>query len=113
LLFVFRLSQVKRAPAPTPGASSKIPGRRPNLGQSATLLARQGHQALTQGNEQKAHDLFNRAIELDPANAEAWLGKGLAAQEVTEKRLCFQRTLALEPDNQLAQKELKALEKIG
>jgi Flp pilus assembly protein TadD len=65
---------------------------------------------LEQGSIQKAYELFSRAIELDPANAEAWLGKGLVAQQPTEKRICFQRVLALEPSNPTARTGLQQLD---
>jgi Tfp pilus assembly protein PilF len=62
---------------------------------------------MDRGEIQMAYELFSRAVEQDPANAEAWLGKGLVAQQTTEKRICFQRVLALDPDNSVAQAELK------
>ncbi|MDX1524524.1 MAG: tetratricopeptide repeat protein [Anaerolineae bacterium] len=74
--------------------------------QSSELLTRQGKYLFEQGNVQAAYELFSRAIELDPANAEAWLGKGMIAQQKTEKQICFQRVLALDPDNIMAKAEL-------
>lgn len=78
---------------------------------SAALLARQGHRVAGQGNSAQAYELFNQAIELDPANVEAWLGKGLAAQQETEKLICLQRALALDPDNETAKAALQQLRK--
>ena len=60
-----------------------------------------------------AHELFSRAVERDPANSEAWLGKGLVAQQVAEKRICFQRVLALDPDNAVACSELQQVAGAG
>ena len=76
---------------------------------SAALLAEQGTRSLNQGDTQRAYESFSRAIELDPANIEAWLGKGLMAQQETEKRICLQRVLALDPDNRAAKQELAKL----
>ncbi|MCS7261144.1 MAG: hypothetical protein NZ765_10245 [Anaerolineae bacterium] len=77
----------------------------------ARLLAEQGRRAMQQGSLELAHELFSRAVERDPANSEAWLGKGLVAQQISEKRICFQRVLALDPHNPVAQAELQQLER--
>jgi hypothetical protein len=74
---------------------------------SSINLTQQGNRAMDRGEIQMAYELFSRAVEQDPANAEAWLGKGLVAQQTTEKRICFQRVLALDPDNSVAQAELE------
>jgi hypothetical protein len=75
--------------------------------QSAGLLTRQAQHLLEQGNTQAAYELFSQAVELDPANVEAWLGKGLVAQREIERNICFQRVLALDPDNEVAKRELR------
>jgi len=61
------------------------------------------------GDLKLAHEFFSRAVEQDPGNAGAWLGKGLVAEQRTEKRICFQRVLALDPENAVAQTELQQL----
>ena len=76
---------------------------------SAVLLAEQGTRALERGEQERAYELFSRAIELDPANIEAWLGKAMMAEQPTEKRLCFQRVLALDPNNDTARAALQEL----
>ena len=91
-------------------SSRKIPGSARSSIRFSALLTQQGNYALNQGSMQKAYELFSRAIELDPANGEAWLGKGQVAQQKTEKRICFQRVLALNPDNTTAKTELQQLE---
>ncbi len=75
----------------------------------SVALTEQGKRATNRGDLEMAHELFSRAVERDPANAEAWLGKGLVAQQAVEKRICFQRVLALDPGNAVAQVELKQL----
>ena len=76
------------------------------------MLAYQGHRALKRGDKKSALALFNQAIERNPANAQAWLGKGLTAEQVSEKRICFERALALNPADTTAKTELAALSKI-
>ncbi|HKU82348.1 MAG TPA: tetratricopeptide repeat protein [Candidatus Tumulicola sp.] len=44
----------------------------------ATLLGLAGT-ALAAGNPKEALDYYNRALEMDPKNSEAWFGKGKAA----------------------------------
>jgi Flp pilus assembly protein TadD len=98
----------------TAGAGAPQPVRRiPGAGgsaQTSALLTEQGNRAAKQGDLAQAYERYSQAIELDPANAAAWLGKGLVAQQVTEKRICFQRALALDPQNRLAKTELKLLD---
>lgn len=77
---------------------------------AAALLTEQGNRAADQGDLAQAYERYSQAIELDPANAAAWLGKGLVAQQETEKRICFQRVLALDPQNLLAEAELRQLD---
>jgi multisubunit Na+/H+ antiporter MnhC subunit len=80
---------------------------------SASLLAAQGKHALEHGDQQRAFDLFSRAIELDPANIEAWLGKALMADQPQEKRMCLKHVLALDPENQKAHSALKTLNSVA
>ena len=89
--------------------SQPIPAGASTKGPDPKALIRQGNRALDQSNQTSAYSYFSEAVQLDPANPEAWLGKGLSAQQVNEKRICFQRVLALEPDNHIAQQELEAL----
>jgi hypothetical protein len=88
----------------------KIPGSAHAPARTAALLTEQGHNAFRQGDLAKAYELFSQAIEYDPINVAAWLGKGLVAQQETEKRICFRRVLALEPDNKTAQAALVELD---
>ncbi len=85
----------------------KMPGVVFSASRSSSLLTRQGHEAMKQDNIQRAYELFSQAIELDPANAESWLGKGLVAQQESEKRICYQRALSLDPDNATAKAALE------
>jgi hypothetical protein len=108
LLLTLRRMNSPAASLPTP--ARRMPGSGQTPGRNAALLTEQGNQALSQGEVQKAYDLFSRAVERDPLNVQAWLGKGLVAQQTTEKRICFQRVLALDPNNATAQAGLQQLE---
>ncbi len=107
---LLRSKQAATIPADARTSSRKIPGAGRSSIRSSALLTQQGNYALNQGSMQRAYELFSLAIELDPANGEAWLGKGQVAQQEIEKRICFQRVLALNPDNTMARTELQQLE---
>ena len=109
LLARMRLKQAAPIAAKPTSASARRhrSGRGRSAAQSAALLTRQGNHLLEQGNLESAYELFNQAIELDPGNVEAWLGKGLVAQQEVERSICFQRVLALDPDNEVAKRELQ------
>jgi hypothetical protein len=105
-----------RRAAPAPAAVDAAPPERrvprPSVQstvRSAALLAEQGDHARTQGDAQRAAELYSRAIELDPANVAAWLGKAHLTGQPAEKRLCLQRVLALEPENEAARQAMEAL----
>lgn len=84
-----------------------------SLARSSAEYTEQAKRAMARGDLALAHELFSRAVERDPANSEAWLGKGLVAQQVAEKRICFQRVLALDPSNSVARAELQQVAGAG
>ncbi len=88
----------------------RMPGATGSSTRTAALLTEQGNRAMQQGDLAQAYEHFSRAVELDPANAAAWLGKGFVAQQETEKRICFQRALALDPQNAAAEVALQQLD---
>ncbi|MBE7471030.1 MAG: hypothetical protein HS114_17985 [Anaerolineales bacterium] len=108
-LFLLRLLPKEETPTIFPPLRP-MPGVAPSPTRTAALLTEQAYRAMQQRDLAQAYERFSQAIELDPANAAAWLGKGLAAQQPTEKRICFQRALALEPDNTQARTELQQLD---
>ncbi|MCB0162993.1 MAG: tetratricopeptide repeat protein [Anaerolineae bacterium] len=93
-----------------PPPARRQPGTAGFSTRSSALLSQQGTRLMDQGQTERAYELFNQAIELDPANVEAWLGKGLAAHQPTERLICLQRVLALEPDNATAKAALNPLQ---
>jgi hypothetical protein len=78
-----------------------------DLSKASATLAEQGRRAMERGDLEVAHELYSRAVEKDPANSAAWLGKGLVAQQMAERRICFERVLALDPGNSVAKVELQ------
>jgi tetratricopeptide (TPR) repeat protein len=108
LLVKLRLRQAEPVPVEV-GAAAARPGAGPadSAARSAGLLTRQAQRLLEQGNVPGAYELFSQAVELDPGNVEAWLGKGLVAQQELERTICFQRVLMLDPDNEVARRELQ------
>ncbi|MGQ9501562.1 MAG: tetratricopeptide repeat protein [Anaerolineae bacterium] len=115
VIVVFSIAYQRRRATVLKGAivvhDSSIPIAEQSAGEVAIMLTEQGRRAMQQGNLELAHELFSRAVERDPANSEAWLGKGLVAHQISEKRICFQRVLALDPSNPIAQAELQQLER--
>jgi hypothetical protein len=116
LLIVAAILFLRGRPGPVPAVETEPPAsqrRIPKSGRSvmrsAVLLAEQGSRALEEGEHDRAYELFSRAIELDPANTQAWLGKAMMAEQLTEKRLCLQRVLALDPNNETARAALEQL----
>lgn len=110
LLPLFWLLSRRRAVSAPPGPGRRMPALGYNSTRTAALLTEQGQRAMAQGDLAQAYDRFSQAIELDPANVAAWLGKGQVAGQSSEKRICFQRVLALDPHHAQAQSELRQLE---
>ncbi len=108
LLVKLRLRQIEPTPLEVASTVTR-PGAGPvdSATRSAGLLTRQAQRLLEQGNVPGAYELFSQAVELDPGNVEAWLGKGLVAQQELERTICFQRVLMLDPNNEVARRELQ------
>lgn len=66
-------------------------------------LLRQGAAAARVGERKAAGEAFRQATETAPDNKKAWLGLAGAVESLAEKRACFERVLAIEPDNADAQ----------
>lgn len=92
-----------------PPAIRKMPGATFSSGRSSVLLTQRGNEAMSDSDFDMAYEHFSQAVELDPANADAWVGKGLVAQQENEKKICLQRALTLDPENATAQTALKQL----
>ena len=60
-------------------------------------LVQSGRAAALAGDTSAARASFRRATELDPSNAEAWIGLSSAVPILAEKRQLLQRALEIEP----------------
>lgn len=73
---------------------------------NSAALIEQGKQALYVGNKQAAWIYFQEALEIDPANEEAWLWAGGAAPTLEKTIECLQQVLRLNPQNERARSGL-------
>ncbi|WP_162909996.1 tetratricopeptide repeat protein [Aggregatilinea lenta] len=73
-------------------------------------LYKAGKSAARQGNREEAHDLFRRAIELDPYHEQVWLWLASVVDNDEDKRVCFENVLQLNPSNPTARQHLQRIE---
>ena len=62
------------------------------------------------GNSEQASTLLAQAVKRDPGSEEAWLWLGRCRTASHEKRLCFNKVLSINPENEEAEKELRELD---
>jgi hypothetical protein len=75
-------------------------------------LVQAGRAAALAGDTMAARTSFRRATELDPSNAEAWVGLSSAVPILAEKRQYLQKALALEPQNADISASLRYVEQL-
>ncbi len=75
-------------------------------------LVQAGRAAALAGDTMAARSSFRRATELDPSNAEAWVGLSSAVPILAEKRQYLQKALALEPQNADISASLRYVEQL-
>jgi hypothetical protein len=75
-------------------------------------LVQAGRAAVLAGDTMAARASFRRATELDPSNAEAWVGLSSAVPILAEKRQYLQKALALEPENADISASLRYVEQL-
>ena len=73
-------------------------------------LINQAQAALLSGDLTRARGHLAHVIQQEPLNVLAWLMLSEVVHEPERQRECLQRVLALEPQNQTAQKRLAALD---
>jgi tetratricopeptide (TPR) repeat protein len=73
-------------------------------------LIQRGKVAARVGHTDEARELLRRVVELAPELADAWLALAGVEAEPAAKIACFERVLALEPDNSEAQQALDLLQ---
>jgi hypothetical protein len=89
---------VKSQPtSPSVGTAVPQPQRQPNgptRGSPASLV-RQGQAAMAAGDVSGAYKCFSEAVELDPYNLSAWMGKAQTTRSEKEREICLQRAREL------------------
>jgi hypothetical protein len=75
----------------------------------ANDLLQQGIAALRAGNKAQARQLLARAIQEDPRNEQAWLWLSGTVDNDEERLECLNRVLAIDPNNEMAQRGLATL----
>ena len=73
-------------------------------------LFKAGQEAARNGDNQQAHDLFRRAIEIDPYHEQVWLWLASVVDTDDDRRVCFENVLELNPSNVTAQRQLQKLD---
>lgn len=68
-----------------------------------------GIAALKAGEHELARDWLTRVVEVDRENERAWLWLSGALEDPTERRLCLENVLVLNPANEAAQRGLRLL----
>ena len=72
-------------------------------------LLKQGIAALKDGRKAQARSLLTQVVEQDERNEMAWLWLSGAVDTDEDRRICLENVLAINPDNQAAQRGLKIL----
>lgn len=78
---------------------------------TTTEMIKQGRAAARVGDVEDARRLLRDALQLDPHNVEAWLALAGVVDGLDEKRDCFRRILAVDPNNPDAQAGLDLVDK--
>lgn len=76
-------------------------------------LIDQASAALRLGDRAEAERLYRRATERSPGNTQAWLGLAGAVDSIDAKRACFERVLAINPNNGEARVAMQKLAALG
>lgn len=66
-------------------------------------------QAAKAGDREKAHQLLLQIVEQDEKNEVAWLWLSGTVQTKEDRQICLENVLAINPNNEIAQKGLKKL----
>jgi ferric-dicitrate binding protein FerR (iron transport regulator) len=70
---------------------------------------RAGQVAYASGQAEKAHRIWRRAAMLSPGEEQVWLALLNVLDDDEDRRVCLQNIVALNPNNQQAKRQLKAL----
>jgi ferric-dicitrate binding protein FerR (iron transport regulator) len=69
-------------------------------------LMQAGRVAYTAGKRKMAHDLWREAANIDPYNEQVWLALLDVIESDSDKRVCLQNILAINPMNVQARRQL-------
>jgi hypothetical protein len=72
-------------------------------------LYKLGRQAAKRGAPAEAHELFRRAIEIDPYHEQVWLWLATVVDSDEDRRVCYENVLELNPDSTSARLQLARL----
>jgi hypothetical protein len=68
-------------------------------------------EAVKQGNNAQAMDLFKQVLSVNPNDVDGWLALAAVVDQPDQKRECLERALALDPTNQIARDELLEIDR--
>ncbi len=79
--------------------------------QQADHLLKEGIAAAKAGQRARAYELLSRAVEYEEGNVSAWLWLSGVTDDLDEREIYLQNTLALDPDNAAARQGLAQVQK--
>lgn len=77
--------------------------------EQARQLLQQGIAAARGGRPERARDLLQQSVRLDPQNETTWLWLSSVARDDKERLFCLRQLLTINPQNEFALKGLRAL----
>src|SRR4051812_4464085 len=77
--------------------------------EQAKQVLQQGIAAARAGNKAEARQLLQEAVKRDPKSETAWLWLSSVAKDNNEAIFCLKQLLAINPNNDMANKKLKEL----
>ena len=75
----------------------------------ARQLLQQGIAAARGGRPERARDLLQQSVRIDPQNETTWLWLSSVARDDKERLFCLRQLLTVNPENEFALKGLRAL----
>jgi hypothetical protein len=78
------------------------------MGDEFARLMENGRAAYTQGNRQRAHDLWREAATIDPYSEQVWLALLDVLDSDEDRVVCLQNVIAINPMNIQARRQLRA-----
>ena len=82
-----------------------------NEGPMNEEILNQAQEAIYNGQNTLAAELFTKAVAFDPTSERAWLGLGLTTSDPDIQIQCFQKVIQINPDHLIAKMRLAQLRK--